>query len=164
MVMTADGFIAKDSAQASIDWTSSADKQIFVERTKSAGAIIMGLATYKTINRPLPGRLNIVLTLDPETEQNIDGQLEYTNKKPQEILTDLEARGYSEVILGGGTTINSLFLEQNLIDELQITIEPIIFGGGLTLFRNIDVNKKLELLETKDLGDGVSNLKYRIIK
>ena len=69
-----------------------------------------------------------------------------------------------EVILAGGTTINSLFLKENLVDELIITVEPLLFGKGLTLFKNLDLNIRLELIETKQLEDGVLNLKYKIIK
>ncbi len=164
MVMTADGFIAKNANQTSTDWTSSADKKIFIERTKTAGVIIMGLTTYKTINSPLPNRLNLIMTRNPQLEKDIPGKLEYTKSTPNEILQDLESRGFKEVILGGGTTINTLFLQAGLVDEIQITIEPILFGGGLTLFKDLDLNCSLELLENKNLGQGVINLRYKIIK
>ena len=164
MVKTADGFIAKTPSQSPMEWTSKADKDIFIKRTKEAGVIIMGLATYKTIGKPLPGRLNMIMTFKPEKETNIPGSLEFTNKQPAALLTELETRGFKEVILGGGTAINSLFLKAGLVDELQITIEPILFGGGLTLFKDLDLNIKLELLEMKDLGGSVVNLRYKIIK
>jgi len=89
MVITADGFIAKNAEQPSTSWTSSADKKIFVEKTKQAGVIIMGLATFKTINKPLPNRLNIILTREPEKETNIVNQLEFTNKQPVKLLQEL---------------------------------------------------------------------------
>lgn len=162
--MTADGFIAKNSNQPSIEWTSSADKEIFIQRTKEARVIIMGLATYKTIGKPLPGRLNMIMTFKPEIEQGIPDKLEFTNDAPEVILRKLKARGFTEVILGGGTSINSLFLQKNLIDEIQMTVEPMLFGGGLNLFKDLNLNIKLELLETKDLGNGVINLRYKIIK
>ena len=164
MVMTADGFIAKNANQTSTDWTSSADKEIFIQRTKEAGVIIMGLTTYKTIGRPLPGRLNLIMTREPGIEESIPDKLEYTNTQPDQLLKELEERGFKEVILGGGTTINSLFLNAGLVDEIQITIEPLLFGGGLTLFKDLDLNQKLELIEMKDLGTNVVNLRYRLVK
>ena len=164
MVMTADGFIAKNANQTSTDWTSSADKEIFIQRTKEAGVIIMGLTTYKTIGRPLPGRLNLIMTREPGIEESIPDKLEYTNTPPSQLLKELEERGFKEVILGGGTTINSLFLNAGLVDEIQITIEPLLFGGGLTLFKDLDLNQKLELIEMKDLGTNVVNLRYRLVK
>jgi len=163
MVITTDGFIAKNAGQPSIEWTSNADKQIFVEKTKMAGVIIMGNSTFKTINRPLPGRLIKVLTRTPENFENIEGQVEYTNNQPEELLKELEDKGFSEAVLAGGTEVNSLFLNQGLVDELLITIEPILFGGGLTLFKDLDLDIKLELMEYKDLGNSVINLKYKVI-
>ena len=164
MVMTADGFIAKSVDQSPMEWSSSADKEIIVKKTKEGGAIIMGLSTYKTIGKPLPGRLNMIMTYSPEAENNIENQLEYTNKQPSELLKYLSDKGFSEVILGGGTAINSLFLKAGLVDELQITIEPLLFGGGLTLFKDLDLDIKLELLEMKDLGSNVINLRYKVLK
>lgn len=164
MVMTADGFIAKDSTQTSTDWTSSADKKIFIERTKQAGVIIMGQKTYDTIGRPLPKRLNVIMTRTPDETKNIPNQLEYTNLSPIDLLKKLEDQGFKEVILGGGTTINTLFLKDNLVDELQVTIEPLLFGGGMTLFKDLDLDQKLELIEMQDLGNNVINLRYKLLK
>src|SRR3989344_3206281 len=46
----------------------------------------------------------------------------------------------SDVVLGGTKTY-SWFLENDLLDELYLTIEPITFGRGLPLF---DTSKALE--------------------
>ncbi len=163
MAITADGKIAENTTHFA-NWTSGADKKMFVEKTKSAGVIIMGLTTYQTIGRPLPGRLNIVLTPEPEKEQNIPDSLEYTSKTPEEILVNLEKRGYKEAIIGGGATINGLFLQKNLIDEIWLTVEPKIFGEGLNLFRGAEVDVNLELIETVQLDKNVIQLKYKILK
>ena len=163
MAITADGKIAK-TADHFANWTSGADKKMFVEKTKAAGVIIMGLTTYQTIGKPLPGRLNIVLTPEPEKETSIPGSLEYTSQTPDEILKNLGIRGYKETIIGGGSTINGLFLKNNLIDEIWITLEPKIFGEGIGLFRGADVNLNLELIENVQLDKNVVQLKYKIIK
>lgn len=163
MAITIDGKIAKSVNQLA-NWTSQADKKIFVEETKKAGVIIMGLTTYQTIGRPLPDRLNVVLTFEPEKEKEIPGVLEFTNRPPRVLLAELEKRGFSSVILGGGATINGLFLKENLIDEVWLTIEPRIFGEGLSLFQNADVNLSLSLLEIRKLDENVLQVRYRIEK
>jgi dihydrofolate reductase len=163
MAITADGKIAK-TADHFANWTSGADKKMFVEKTKAAGVIIMGLTTFQTIGRPLPGRLNVVLTPEPEKETDIPDSLKYTSQLPEEILKNLETRGYKEAIIGGGATINGLFLQKNLIDEIWLTIEPKIFGEGLNLFRGVDADVNLELLETVQLDKNVIQLKYKVIK
>ncbi len=161
MAITLDGKIAK-SATHLADWTSRADKKIFVTETKKAGVIIMGLSTYQTIGRPLPERLNVVLDFYPEKYEGIPNSLEYTKKQPAELLADLSGRGYETVILGGGATINGLFLKAGLVNEIWLTIEPKIFGEGLSLFAGADVNLNLKLLETKQLDENVIWVRYSV--
>jgi len=163
MAITLDGLVAKHTTHAAT-WTSKADKKVFIEETKKAGAIIMGQTTYDTIGKPLPGRLNVVMNITPDTSQNIPGTLEFTNTQPPELLKQLEERGYTSVIIGGGPTINGLFLKQGLIDEILLTIEPKIFGEGLNLFRGADVNLDLQLLEVNRLSDDVIQVRYSIKK
>lgn len=163
MAVTVDGKIAKH-ANHPADWTSRADKQTFVEETKKAGVIIMGETTFNTIGKPLPGRLNIVMCLTPDKTRDLLGVLEFTNKPPAVLLKELAERGYQSVILGGGATINGLFLKENLIDEVWLTIEPRLFGDGLPLFNNADVNLELELLEVIKLDLNVIQIRYKIKK
>jgi len=158
--VTADGKIAKTHTQLA-SWTSGADKKMFVQETKKAGVIVMGKTTYNTIAKPLPGRLNIVMDLNPDISKNISGELEFTNTPPAQLLKGLEARGFSTVILGGGATIYGLFLKEGLIDELWLTVEPKVFGEGLSLFSGADVNLNLELLDVAKLDKNVVQLKYK---
>lgn len=155
--LSADGFIAKDSGHLA-DWTSNEDKRFFVEITKKAGVIIMGQNTYETIGKPLPDRLNIVYSYDKEYEG-----VEVTQKNPKELLLDLEERGYKEVVIGGGAQIYTMFMEQGLVDKLYLSIEPVIFGKGMTLF-NKELDIKLQLENESKLGDQTILLEYTIVK
>jgi dihydrofolate reductase len=162
MVLTTDGAIGRDSKHTPMGWTSAEDKKLFQQLTKEAGVLIMGENTYQTIGSPLPGRLNIVLTYEKHEDQ--PGVLEYKQGDVKEILKELESRGFTQVIIAGGTFVNSLFLKENLIDEIQITIEPKIFGSGLRLFDKIEADVDLELVELKKLNENTINLRYRILK
>ena len=118
MAITLDGKIAKHTTQLA-DWTSKADKKIFVAETKKAGVIVMGKTTYDTIGRPLPDRLNVVMDIEPDTSKNIPGSLEFTKTQPKELVKELAGRGFKSIILGGGATINGLFLKENLTNFLK---------------------------------------------
>ena len=155
--ITADGFIGKDSAHLA-DWTSKEDKKFFVEKTKEAGVVIMGLNTYKTIGKPLPGRLNIVYS---KTEKNLEG-VEVTQDEPSKLLNNLGERGYKEVAITGGAQIYTMFMEANLVDKLYLTVEPILFGYGMSLFtKRLDV--KLKLQSTQKLNDNTVALEYDVV-
>ena len=162
MVMTADGVIAKGSDHNPMDWTSQEDKDHFKEVSRDFGVMIMGQSSYDAIGSPLPGRLNIVLTREERTDQ--PGLLEHKQGDAKQILDDLEKRGHNKVLICGGTFVNSLFLKENLIDEIQITIEPKLFGAGLRLFDKTDVDLNMELMEIKKLNDNTINLLYRVVK
>jgi dihydrofolate reductase len=165
MVTTADGKIAKDKEHVA-DWTSKEDKKFFVEKTKECKVMIMGMTTYQTIGRPLPGRLTIVYTRNPNAEglEQQPGVLEYTNLGPKELLAQLEKRGFDQVALVGGGTINAMFLRERLIDDLYLSIEPYIFGAGLGVFSEAPADVNLELIDVSKLSEQVVLLHYKLKK
>jgi len=162
MAITLDGKIAQSSDHFP-DWTGKADKKFFMETTKAAGCLIMGNTTYKTIGRPLPGRKNVILTRNPEacTHEHEASVLEFTDKKPAELLKQLALEGFEEVILVGGAQINTLFV--SYIDEICLTISPLVFGDGIGLFNDL-VDLKLELVELTTLDENLVLVRYKVLK
>ena len=161
MALTADGKIGKDSDHFP-DWTGKEDKKLFAAISKKAGAVIMGSKTFDTFGTPLPHRKNVVLTRNRNRKPEWPA-LHYTDKDPGAILMDLEADGYSEVILAGGAGVNTLFAKANLIDYIIVTISPIVFGTGLSLFSEA-VYMDLELKSVDRVGKNLVCLKYEVIK
>jgi len=161
MAITLDGKIGKDSNHP-VDWSGKKDKTIFVRTTKKAGVVIMGSKTFDTLNMILPGRKNIVMTRDKNRKSD-DNNLLFTDKDPEEILTMLEGEGYKEAALIGGSIINALVAEKNLIDEIQLTVVPRLFGKGLSLF-NRELNARLELQEMELIEKDYIFLKYLVKK
>ena len=159
MAQSADGIIAKHNRHFP-DWTCPADKKLFKQVTQRAGVLIMGSRTYQTIGKPLPGRLNVVYTRQPDKFEHKEN-LMTTSLAPAELLAMLAQRGYNEVILTGGATINSLFAAENLIDEILLTVSPILFGKGLSLF-DMPYEKTLRLLDLKRLDPDTVLMHYRI--
>jgi dihydrofolate reductase len=154
-----DGFIALDDKHVSLDWTSKEDKRKFVELTKRAGVMIMGRKTFDTIGKALPGRKTYVYT-----SGNVDAEgVESTNLPPKELINKLENEGFSEAALVGGQAIFDLFLKDDAVDEIYLTIEPVLFGQGLTLGKSV-TDKRLKLLEHETLNDDTLLLHYKVIK
>ena len=78
----------------------------FFKRVTLGKPVIMGRKTYQSIGRPLPGRVNIVLTRDKDLQ--IEGV--HCVQTVQQAL-DL-VQGAAEVMVIGGATIYQQFLEQ----------------------------------------------------
>jgi len=121
----------------------------------------MGKNTYDTIGRPLPNRLNVIMTLHPEIEENIEGSLLFTKTPPAQLLKELEAKGFDTIILAGGATINGLFAKGGLIDEMIVTVEPKLFGAGLPLFKGVSLDQDLELLSHEKINEHAIKLHYK---
>ena len=61
---------------------------------------------------------------------------------------------------GSAITVRWL-LENNLLDELQVLLHPVVVGKGQTLFEGELATHGLELVESKALSTGVVQLVYR---
>lgn len=164
-----DGYITRHDTPGSA-FTSEADRAFFKAALREFDACLMGAATYRS-SRDLirkafmPDRLRLVLTRNPAAfaADTLPGQLEFLNQSPAEIAAMLPQRGCRSAAILGGAQIHSLFLEAGLVDELWLTIEPLLFGGGTPLLaRPADV--ALELLSEERLTPHTLVLKYRVKK
>lgn len=159
--VTLNGKIAK-SQNDPLDWTTKEDKKLFAVETKKAGVVVMGHNTFRSIGRPLKDRLNVVLASKDESRENLPGLLEYTCQTPKQVLETLESRSFKKVFVIGGSVINTLFLKENLIDEVWITLAPRIFGHGISLVTDEKLEKKLSLLSVRKLKEDFLLLKYKL--
>lgn len=154
---TVDGFIAKDEHHGAF-WTSKEDKKRFVELTKKAGVVVMGSTTFKTLPRPLQERINIVYT---RSNEEIPGAIT-TSLPPLELISKLESEGHKEVAICGGASIYDLFMHSGAVTHLYLTIEPLLFGQGVTLFKE-GLNTPLELVSEEKTEHGTLLLEYKVV-
>lgn len=150
-------------------WTSKEDQEYFSSLIQKNNLIVMGRETYEaaqSIIKLSPGKLRIVLTRNPEQFKRLEvlGQLEFTNESPSELVKRMEALGYKTALLVGGSTMSSLFFQQNKIDEVWITLEPCIFGKGKSLVEEDDSDVSMNLKSVKKLNKkGTLLLKYSVL-
>lgn len=113
-----------------LPWRLSADLKLFKERTMGH-PIILGRKTFRSIGRPLPGRLNIVLSRDPGfVAEGIRRALTW-----QEALEAAGEERVGEAYVIGGAEIYRLALPQ--VDRLILTFVEAEVEGDVT-FPEID--------------------------
>ncbi len=157
--VSADGFIAADPAQSSLEWTSKEDKAFFVSKTKELGTMVMGRKTFETIGRALPDRRMIVLTRQPG-ERAVEG-VEFTSEAPRALLERLKREGVPSVAVCGGGEVYAQFLREGLVDEAYVTVEPVLFGAGTPLAPDCGP-LWLERLSAEPLGPALL-CRYRVM-
>jgi dihydrofolate reductase len=160
--MSVDGKIAESTNQNSTDWTSKSDVRFFVKKSKEIGALIMGLTTYQTIGRPLPGRTIYVLCKDPEERENQEGVV-YTGGELKDVLVQIAQDGHEQVLVAGGASVYSQFLQAGLVEDLYLTVEPYLFGNGIGFVKDIE-RIKMEFVAVEQIGEETIVLQYRIPK
>jgi riboflavin biosynthesis pyrimidine reductase len=52
-------------------------------------------------------------------------------------------------------------LEADLVDELNLMIEPIVLGGGKTIFPSDGVARRFDLVSAVTTGTGVQVCRYQ---
>jgi dihydrofolate reductase len=74
-----------------------------------------------------------------------------------------EAAGTKDVSLGGGADVAQQYLTAGLIDEMQISVVPLLLGAGARLFDNLG-GPKVELEQIRAIeAPGVAHLQYRVV-
>lgn len=160
MAVSANGMIAKSDDNT--NWISQTEWNSYSLAVQAAGNLIVGRRTYNILTKqPEFAELKdikvVVVSKQSFTPISTNHMIASSPKEALELLKDFE-----KVILAGGGILNTSFLEQNLVDEIFLDIEPIILGGGIKLFNDGAVEAHLELLETKQLSPNEIQLHYKV--
>ena len=164
-----DGFIAGPNDDLS--WLVSPpqegetpDDHGFSEFLAQVGALLMGRRTYDIVagfDGPWPygERAVLVATHRPllGTEHPVTavaGSIDELVRQAQAAANDLD------VYLDGGILTRQA-LDAHLIDELTITILPIVLGAGVPLFAGLSHYHRLELISERQVGEGFVQITYR---
>ena len=161
-----DGFIARKNGD--IGWLMEIPNPEksdfgFAEFMKRIDAIIMGRKTFETVvgfgEWPYQKPVFILSNSLRQVPEGYEKKAEIIKGDLQNIVNNLNSRGFNTLYIDGGKTIRS-FLNLNLIDEFIITTVPIILGSGIPLFGELDFELKLDLVSTEMLGSDLVKSTY----
>ena len=150
------GIIGKDN---DMPWKISSDLQYFKKITMHK-PIIMGRKTFESIGKPLPGRVNIVITRD--TSFSAEGVITaHSVEMALDVAKSMaEVKGLKEVMVIGGAQIYALCLPQ--ADRLYLTrIHEEIDGD--TFFPELDPKEWLEYSSERHVAGDKDSHDYSFI-
>lgn len=81
------------------------------------------------------------------------------NRAIEEEVLELRQQPGRNILVGSRSLIIQL-MKLNLIDEYQLCIHPVVAGGGLPLFENINDRTIFKLIKTKTFSGGAITLYY----
>jgi dihydrofolate reductase len=82
-----------------------------------------------------------------------------SNKSLEEMVLELKQQAGRDILVGSRSLIIQL-MKLNLIDEYQLCVYPVVAGGGLPLFENINDRTILKLIKSKTFSGGAVMLYY----
>ena len=167
IAMSLDGYIADKFG--GVDWLSGdgsdpENSGSYPEFINAVDTVILGHNTYHQIitelspdSWPYEGMQSYVLTHHKQEDQN---EIHFINADMAALLTKLKQQDGKNIWLCGGADIIDQALKANLVDELTISILPILLGDGIRLFRTNETPKSLTLISHRSYN-GIVDLVYR---
>ena len=167
-VSTLDGKITKWGDPKIRSWSSEEDQDYFDSIWNETRVIIMGKKTYMADPvKPDSKHLFIVMTRQSGKYQSkeLAGKIEFTAEVPSKLIKRFETEQEDKILIVGGAQIATLFLKEQLIDELWLTIEPKIFGNGAGFVINEYLDIGLRLISCVKVNDrGTLMTKYMVLR
>ena len=159
IALSLDGFVAREDG--SVDWLPDTAGTGYDTFYKSVDTVIMGRVTYEQIltfeKYPYRDKKSLVFT---RTSQGKEG-IEFVSDVKSFVRNGFPNAG-ENIWLVGGAQLFSSFLKEDAVDEIIITVIPVILGRGVSLFTGIK-ETKLELVKAKEYGQ-LAELHYRVLK
>ena len=164
-----DGYIADKNGD--IEWLQSVSNPNsldfgWAEFIDGIDAIIMGRTTAETVlGFGLGWPYTKPVFILSRTWEKVPGELvrkaELINGPLKQVIKTLNKKGINNIYVDGGKTINS-FMREGLVDELIITTIPVILGGGIPLFGELDDIINLEHIKTNVFLDAIVQNHYKV--
>lgn len=142
-------------------WTSREDWQFFQKSLSRFDAVVVGRNTYEAAADRLRKRNTFVLSSHLKTLTR-RGTVTFVN--PAKASLPKLFKGLKSIAILGGGTVYRFMLEKGLLDEIFVTVEPLIFGRGKEMFVGGARTTRVNLLSVKRLNRrGTLLLHYKIV-
>ena len=74
-----------------------------------------------------------------------------------------EAAGDKDISLAGGASVARQYLSAGLVDEMELSVVPVLLGDGERLLDGVDADLRLEQIRAVE-APGVAHLEYRVVR
>ncbi|MEA5096496.1 MAG: dihydrofolate reductase family protein [Sedimentibacter saalensis] len=163
---TLDGYIA--TKDHNLDWLFNVEGEGdngISEFYNTIDTIIMGRTTYDWIMAyedvfPYKDKKCYIFSRTPKEDTEY---VSFVNKDVASFTRELKCKSGKNIWIMGGSELISYFIKEKLIDEIIVTLAPVLLGSGIPLFRQNDFQTLLKLTSTNRFNQFVE-LHYEVIK
>ncbi len=159
-----DGYIA--GPDDDLSWMFTDADFGFSDFYSDVDTLIMGRGTYEVVRSyldwPYPGKRVIVVSRNPDNEADTPLTEIYSDDLA-DLLTRLDGEGAKKIWLVGGGELVQSFLKRDLLDEITVSMHPILLGNGVSLFLGGFPRTMLMLKDMKSYEGGLVQLNYHVM-
>jgi len=155
-------------------WTFEIDRgegdKFKLDETMDTAALLLGRKTYEGFAEAWPSRegefADKFNTMPKYVVSATLDNPEWTNTTvlkgdAVEAVKKLKAEQDGNIVVHGSRQLAQTLIENDLVDELRLMVFPVVLGSGMRLFGETSDKKRLQLVESRTVGDGVLVLIYK---
>ena len=140
-----------------------------LDETRATEALLLGRVTYEGFAEAWPSRsgefADLFNTMPKFVVSSTLADPEWTNTtvlrgEVVEAVSKLKQDVHGEIVVHGSCMLAQALIEHDLVDELRLMVFPVVLGAGKRLFGETSSKKRLRLVGTQTVGDGVVVLTY----
>lgn len=162
-----DGYIAKPNDDLSFlkMVEKPGEDYGYASFTSTIDTLILGRKTYDWVLKEIGaahydnGERDVYVIT--RTERPAVGKTQFFTGNPGDLVRQLKAKKGKNIYCDGGAEVINELLKQDLVDELIISVIPVLLGQGTRLFNDSRPEQALELVNTKAFDTGLVQLHYR---
>ena len=165
--MSLDGYIAKPNDD--LTFLSIVEKEGedygYAEFTANVDTLIVGRKTYDYVLKEIGathydnGQRDVYVIT--RTERPSVGRTKFYTGSLTELVQRLKYENGKNIYCDGGAEVINELLKSDLIDEMIISVIPILVGNGTRLFKDGRPEQKLKLVNVKTFDTGLTQLHYK---
>ena len=168
LAVTLDGYI--EGPNGEYDWCFTDQNYGLNEFFARIDAIFIGRKSYEIAQQYANSNNGIMIPSMPAMTQYVFSKTLRSVKDGAVLISDdsvAEARRIKEqpgkdIWLYGGALLTAALMKEGLVDELWMSVHPILLGTGKPLFQEQSNRTQLTLLDSKTYGTGLVSLRYSI--
>ena len=158
-----------------VGWTFEFDRgeegdRFKLDETLTSEALLLGRVTYEGFAAAWPSmtgefadKFNSMpkyVVSSTMSEGSWNNTTVVTGDLHEEVI-DLRNRIDGDIVVHGSARLAQTLLEDDLVDELRLMVFPVVLGTGKRLFGETIDKKRMQLVESRTVGEGIAILVLR---
>jgi dihydrofolate reductase len=168
LAISLDGYI--EGPNGEYDWCFTDQDYGLNEFFARIDALFIGRKSYEIAEEyaasnkgeTIPGMPPMTEYVFSKTLKSVKGGAVLISDNSIAKARELKSQSGKDIWLYGGAALTSVMMDEGLVDELWLSVHPILLGDGKRLFHQQEYRTALTLIESKSYETGLVSLRYRV--